>query len=460
MATANTFKLRIDADAAIDGTGRAQSPASMLVEVAQTAEVLDGTPAGRTTLLSIDHPQRMDNDPRAAGAYRADYRGCVLIPGLVNAHTHLDLTHVGPLPFDKSQGFTGFIRNVLQHRLADDAKIAESVDKGIELSLKGGVVAVGDICGVANGQPCLTPFHTLRKSQLSGVSYLEFFAIGNVPFPTLPPSGASWESLAPTPDSRVRLGLSPHAPYTVSLNAYALAESLAAMHHLPLCTHAAETPEERDFIAAASGPFRSFLEKAGWWNDAISGPDGVGHGKTPLRHLVQRLEACPYLLAHVNQLSSEDLRVLTHTRTAIAYCPRASHYFDAASHFGRHRYQDMQIANLCVALGTDSIINLPPSTTQPKGRLSTLDEARFLFQRDETDPRLLLAMCTMNGARALGLSSAAFRFPATGDWGTSGGQEIAGIVAVPAPGRADPFTRLMACDTAPDLLVLGQPPLA
>mgnify|MGYP000855450353 CR=1 FL=1 len=455
MPSPTTFRLRIDADAAIDGTGRIQAPASMLVEVAQTAEVLGGTPAGKVTLLSIDHPQRMANDPRANGAYVADCRGAVLIPGLVNAHAHLDLTHVGALSYDPKSGFTSFIRNVLSHRLSDPKLIQQSVMQGIELSMRGGIVAVGDVSGVANSKPCLAAYEALLASPLSGTSFLEFFAIGNAPFPELPvPTGSN------APGSRVRLGLSPHAPYTVSLTAYQQAERIAAQHNLPLCTHAAETVEERDFIGSATGPFRDFLEKAGWWNATVAGTGGVGNGLSPIKHLIPRLLAAPYLLAHVNQLSSEELRQLQQTRTSVAYCPRASDYFHAQAAFGPHRYRDMQVANLCVALGTDSVINLPAWTTQSKGRLSTLDDARYLYQRDEADPRLLLAMCTINGARALGLRAEAFRFPSTGDWGTGGGQEIAGVVAVPAPGTGDPFARVMACDTAPDLLVLGSPGFA
>jgi cytosine/adenosine deaminase-related metal-dependent hydrolase len=458
MPSPSTFRLRIDADAAIDGSGRIQAPAAMLVEVAQTGEVLEGTPAGHVTLLSLDHPQRTDHDPRAAGAYRADYRGGILVPGLVNAHTHLDLTHVGPLPFDKAGGFTGFIKNVLQHRLSDPRAIRQAVGRGIELLLRGGTVAVGDIAGVANAKPCLTAFETLSETPLSGVSFLEFFAIGNAPFP-LPLEGKDAQGLTndPTLTHGVRLGLSPHAPYTVSRDAYTQAQAFAARHNLPLCTHLAETVEEREFIAKAAGPFRAFLEKAGWWNAAVAGPGGVGNDLSPIKHLLPHLEAAPYLLAHVNDCSSEDLRLLARTRCAVAYCPRASHYFHAPDHFGLHRYQDLQIANINVALGTDSVINLPPATIHAKtGRLSTLDEARFLYQRDQADPRLLLNMCTANGARALGLDPRPFRFNVTGDWGTSGGQEIAGIVAVPAPGTGDPFSRIMACDTAPDLLVLGQ----
>lgn len=451
MTSPTTFRLRIDADAAIDGTGRVQTPAAMLVEVEQSGEVLGGTPAGKVTLLSIDHPQRMSNDPRANGAYAADCRGSVLIPGLVNAHAHLDLTHIGAAAYDPKEGFVSFIRHVLAHRLSDPRQIKQSVGRGIELSVRGGVVAVGDIGGVAGGKPCLAAYESLRDSPLSGVSFLEFFAIGNAPLPELPiPAGVNAGA------ARVRLGLSPHAPYTVSLAAYAQAEALAAQHGLPLCTHAAESAEERDFVAHASGPFRAFLEKSGWWNAGVSGAGGVGNGASPIKHLMPRLLETPYLLAHVNQLSGEELRQLQQTRTSVAYCPRASDYFHAQSHFGPHRYRDMQVGNICVALGTDSVINLPPSTTMPKGRLSTLDEARYLYQRDEADPRLLLAMCTINGAKALGLKTEAFRFPSTGEWGAAGGQEVAGVVAVPAPGTGDPFARIMACDTAPDLLVLGR----
>ncbi len=97
----------------------------------------------------------------------------------------------------------------------------------------------------------------------------------------------------------------------------------------------------------------------------------------------------------------------------------------------------MIAAGVPVALGTDSIINLPPGTD----RLSTLDEARYLWRRDGTDPRLLLAMATTAGGRALGLGEAPFLLGAMAP--------VLGLIAVPGGS----WREALDGDAAPELLL-------
>ncbi len=375
------------------------------IPVAHTPVVVD---AGPTSDIARRHP----NAAPAPGLSDAD----VLIPGLVNAHAHLDLTHVGPTANDPGAGFVSFVDLVRSRRHAEDHEIERSVTEGVLASLAGGVVAVGDIAGAPQGRPTLAPWRALRESPLAGVSFVEFFAIGRGEAPAL----ARLESfLAGLPDARaattprapgVRLGLQPHATNTVSLDAYSRAARLATRHALPLSTHLAETPEEREFIARGTGPQRTLLVRLNVWDDSILAT--IGRGLTPVAHLGPILREAPMLCAHVNDADDADLDLLRAARATVAYCPRASAYFGAERHFGPHRFRDMLARGIGVALGTDSIINLEGAHAGDPRRISTLDDARVLFRAlsDTGDPdaRALLAMCTTLGARALGLDPEAF----------------------------------------------------
>ena len=100
----------------------------------------------------------------------------VLAPGFVNAHTHLDLTHIGPVPFDaETASFVDWITLIREGRHTDDGDVARSVEEGVARSIRGGVVAVGDIAGVGSE----SPLRVLRESPLRGVSFIELFGLGD-----------------------------------------------------------------------------------------------------------------------------------------------------------------------------------------------------------------------------------------------------------------------------------------
>lgn len=429
---------RIDAAAAADGLGAAFAPVSVLLEPARAAG--RGSPR---VLAAIGLPGDVDRHPVAPTATRIHRPGCLLIPGLTNAHAHLDLTHIGPRPYDSQAGFGSFVDLVRRERCTDDGLILPMV-MGVALSGGGGVVAVGDIGGAPKGVPSLIPYGIQAASGLAGVSYLEFFSIGRgeqrgreqllAELRKVPQGGFAGPA---------SLGLQPHAPTTVSLSTYRWLLADPDLKARRFSTHLAETREEHEFIAQGSGSHRAFLESLGLWEDRML--EEIGRGRTPVEHMAGVLAEAPFLCAHVNDASDKDLQTLSGTPTSVAYCPRASDYFRAHDHFGPHRYRDMLAAGINVCLGTDSIINLPPGTD----RLSTLDEARFLYRRDKTDPVTLLRMATVNGAKALGLDEGAFAFGL--------GSELAGIVAVPiGPSRRrTPLECALVEDSEPELIAWG-----
>lgn len=448
--------LRIDADSLADSRREISGGASLLLEYTtpvQAGHLPRGARAADYRVLAAAPRSEVDAMLAARGATaveRIDRTGCTLLPGLTNAHTHLDLTHIGALPFDRQAGFLSFVKQVLSQRLADPADIARSVDRGVRLCLQGGVVAVGDIAGVANGQPTLAPSDALAASPLHGHAYIEFFAIGTSELANCANLITIMGEAATRRYERIRVGISPHAPYTVSPAAYENAIRTARHHGAAVCTHLAENPEERLFIADATGPFRDLLERLQLWNDSVA--QAIGKKLTPLAHMRPVLERAanaqvPLLAAHVNDCDDIGLATLKRNRVSVVYSPRSSAYFANHEHFGPHRYRAMLARGINVCLGTDSVINLPAENSADTGRISTWDEMRFLHARDAMQPRDLLTMATVNGARALNLRPSAFTF--------TNGEILAGLVAVPGA------TLALALRTAdsPELLALGTTPV-
>jgi cytosine/adenosine deaminase-related metal-dependent hydrolase len=302
--------------------------------------------------------------------------------------------------------------------------------RGIELSRSAGVLAVGDIAGAMRMTPpappraSTIPLRVMREMGMAGVSFLEFFAIGagRDRFRQWLPQLLE-EELRGSQDI-ARIGLQPHAPNTVCLAAYRWAREFAGTHRIPLCTHLAESPEERRFIADASGPMRELLERLGLWDESVAAE--IGRGVSPVAHVAGTLREAGPLVAHVNDATDADLDLIRAMNATVVYCPHASEYLGAAAHFGPHRYRDMLQRGIPVALGTDSLVNLPVAAARAPDDggtgLSIFEEMRLLVRRDGTESQTLLAMATVNGACALGLSEKRFVLAAEA--------EIAGLVGV------------------------------
>lgn len=415
--------VRLRAAGLADASGFSAVPGSMLIRA-------DGP--GRLAVLAAGSEAEVAGHPESAKARAVDLGRSVVLPALVNAHTHLDLTHIGPRRFDASAGFVGWVDMVRRERLADADAIGRSVRAGVALGREGGVAAVGDIAGCPSSGPQAAGAMELARSGMRGVSFVEFFGIGRGRERGLPEAIRAIEAVsggvaAEAGEPGVRLGLQPHAPGTVSLRVY---EGALAVRGRALSTHLAETPEEHEFIATGRGPQRDLLERVGAWDDMIL--EEVGKGLTPVVHMAGVLAGAmgrdrrePILLVHVNDCGDEDLETLASVRRSgvnlfVIYCPRASAYFRAADTFGPHRYKEMLARGIPVALGTDSVINL--SAEDLAQGISTWGEMRLLNQRDGVDPAVVLAMATTMGASALGFSPEVFLFARSGP--------IAGLIAV------------------------------
>ncbi len=424
----------VKAGTLVDGENIDVSPGGILLERPSPGGV-------GYTILAADSLSLIEQHPLAQLAQVIDRLDSVVCPALVNAHAHLDLTHIGPWQLPSPGRFEDFIAKVRSERKTDDAGIRASVRLGIEASKRGGVVAVGDIAGAARGNPQVGPFHEFNLSRFMGTSYVEFFAIGKGEASGIEKIQNAVSSLQCQATNLCKFGIHPHAPYSVSLGGYRAALELCRTHSLPVCSHVAESLAEREFIANGTGPFRDFLESISLWNGL---PEGVGIGKTPIAHLASLRDAAEMRLVHLNDISDDDIELLPQGTIAV-YCPRSSEYFQAAATCGPHKYMQLIRRGIKVALGTDSILNLFDQPVH-NPRISTWDEMRLLFRRDRIDPRLLLRMATTWGAEAISISPEHCQLRP--------GLSVIDLVGIIAPNGGLPAA--LAGNTSPELLLQGK----
>lgn len=339
-------------------------------------------------------------------------------------------------------GFLDSIAAFRRGRPSDPAGLARAVTRGARRSLDAGVVAVGDIAGAHGTSLGLAAGLALASTPLWGMTLYEFFGVGV--------DGAeARRRLAPVQgllgiDPAGGAGLSPHAPYSVSLNGFAAAREMAAKARVPLVTHLGESPEEAELIACGRGPLREFLESLGLWNARVASM--FGKGLTPMAHLASMLGR-GFTCVHVNQASDEDLELLAASGASVVYCPRASVHYGGERAFGPHRYREMMARAIPVALGTDSVANLPPGALEAEGEgISILEEMRLLHRRDGVSARTLLRMATVVGARVIGLDESRV--------GLGAGCRPLGLVAIPvASGGGTPLEQALQGSGRPFVLL-------
>jgi cytosine/adenosine deaminase-related metal-dependent hydrolase len=186
----------------------------------------------------------------------------------------------------------------------------------------------------------------------------------------------------------LRVGIEPHAPYSLDLPGYRRCVEEAKRYDLPLATHLAETADEAAFLADGSGEFARLWRALGDWREDVPRFEGG-----PVRAMASvGLLDRPVLLAHVNYVSDEELALLADSRASVVYCPRTHAYFGHPP----HRFAEMLEMGINVALGTDSAASAPD--------LNLLEEARQVHRlRPELPVLLLFEMITTRGARALGM---------------------------------------------------------
>jgi cytosine/adenosine deaminase-related metal-dependent hydrolase len=333
-----------------------------------------------------------------------------LLPGLVNAHCHLDYTDMaGELPPPKT--FTDWIAAITAHKTGwSYSDYARSWLHGAHQLLKTGTTTVADI----EAMPDLLP-EVWDATPLRIFSFLEMTGIRarRQPKEILREAVETIDSLR---HSRHRAALSPHAPYSTLPELLKLTAAISKKRNWPVSIHVAESVQEFEMFQHARGAMHAWLAR----NERDNSDCGLG---SPVAHLARNDMLGENLIAiHANLLAPGDAELLAKSGVHVVHCPRSHDYF-------RHPpFPRLQLAsagvNLC--LGTDSL-----STVRKTGKempdLNLFEEMRALAAADKTvSPVEILRMATINGARALGMA---------GQIGELSGNSFADLIAVPFAGK-------------------------
>jgi cytosine/adenosine deaminase-related metal-dependent hydrolase len=334
----------------------------------------------------------------------------VLLPGLVNAHCHLDYTGMaGQLPPPKT--FTDWIPLIIAAKAAwDFSEYARSWLNGAQMLLRTGTTTVADIEAVPDLLPELwdaTPLRVFSFLEMTGIR-----ARRN-PGEILRDAVEKIDSLL---HSRCSASLSPHAPYSTTPELLRLAAGTARRRNWRITTHVAESEQEFEMFMRAEGKMFNWLRRS----ERDNSDCGLG---SPVAHLARNGMLGENLLAiHANLLAPGDAELLGKNGVHVVHCPSSHDYFRHPP-FPRRRLAAAGV-NLC--LGTDSLSTVR-KIGEEKPELNMFEEMRRLAAADKTiPPAEILRMATVNGAKALGMA---------GKIGELSENALADLIAIPFAGK-------------------------
>ena len=309
------------------------------------------------------------------------YADAILVPGLVNCHTHLELTHLAGR--NSEPDFAAWIRRIRELKDATPLEaFYEAAVAGVKDCWTRGVTCVAETGSTGGAMRAL---HDLGGR---GLVYQEVFGPdpGKVRASMQELDGAV-SQLRRLATSQLRVGVSPHAPYTCSTDVYEWALSLG----VPVGTHLAESEAENEWLVSGGGAMAPFAQ-------IFVEPTG----ETGVRMLARHGLLVPELLcAHCVQLDSDEVDLLAAHDVPVAHCPRSN----ALLGCGIAPIAHLRDASARVGLGTDS-----PASTPSFDVFEELRAAIYMARARERRPDALsaaeaLELATLGSARALGLDA-------------------------------------------------------
>lgn len=320
-----------------------------------------------------------------APAGAVDLGRVAILPALVNAHTHLELSYLHRLVLP-SEHFNDWIAELMATRRRfpnpSDPIILDAVREGIRQARSTGTGLVGDVSNT------LVTVPLLREAGLMGQVFYELIGF-NAPDPIERVRQArETAGAAGLSEKGVRVSLAPHAPYSVSPGLFMAIRADLDEHPEQVSTvHLGESAHEVEFLKHGTGTVRAMLERLGVWTSEWRVPDASPVGYLlDLGFLDRRV-----LVVHGVQLTDEDLARLAAAGVVIVSCPRSNRYVGV----GAAPLQRFFAAGVSVALGTDSL-----ASVEDLNMFSELAAARRLAP--QIPARRLLESATLTGARALG----------------------------------------------------------
>jgi cytosine/adenosine deaminase-related metal-dependent hydrolase len=323
-------------------------------------------------------PDKFDNDD-----VLIDMGDSVLMPGLINAHTHLELSWLrGRVP--PANRFTDWVKQLVAIRRGTEQlitpEIVAPIHDAIREAQRTGTAAVGDI---SNSLAAVEP---MKQAGLDGVVFHELLGFNER-------DGALVEASKGRRDAAARHGiritLAPHAPYSTSVELFKAIRDAVNQSECPIMSvHLGESLEEVELLQQGSGPWRGMLEMIGLWRDDWAIP-ACGPVQFLERHGIIDAKT---LVVHGVQFDDEALRRLKDLGATLVTCPRSNRWVGVGYPPIERFYQ----SGVSVAVGTDSLASVED--------LSLFSELKTMRWLAPTVPaRKILESATIVGARALSL---------------------------------------------------------
>ncbi len=322
-------------------------------------------------------------EPKAQSLQFRNLGSVVLMPGLVNAHIHLELSWLrGRVP--PAATFIHWIAQLFAQRRTpervDDPGVLAAVDAAIIELRASGTVAVGDISN------SLAPVQALANSGLGGLVFHELIGFKER-------DGRLIDQSRPARDTARGAGtgvtIAPHAPYSVSAELFQAIRQSVDASDLPITSvHLGESPEEVEMLARGTGPWPAILKAVGAWRDDWT-PPAAG----PVEYLdrLGMIDART-LVVHGVQFGEASLALLAERGATLVTCPRSNQWVGV----GAPPIERFYRSGVAVAVGTDSL-----ASVDDLNLFSELKAMRWLAPG--VPPRELLKSATLVGARALGI---------------------------------------------------------
>ncbi len=335
-----------------------------------------------------------------------DHGDSILCPGLVNAHSHLELS---PLKYrlHPTGSFTDWIRALLEGRnRIEPQELDQAVKQAMDEMDSGGIVAIGDV-----GNTDLVPEIASKNEQLpiQGIFFYEIICQKPDPKEMV----NDWLSFTERASRSFNFAVSAHAPYTVSPEAIKVIKSVSRLRKRPFSVHVSESIDETELLTQKNGPLKKLLEERGHW---------------PLPYDLPGISSISYLSSlnvldsdticvHCIHLNNEDMEAMAASQATACLCPRSNIFLGV----GIPPAERLFAMGIPIAIGTDSLAS--------NDRLSIFAEmASLVSMAPGLKPEAVFRAATHGGARALGVQ---------GDFGTLSRGKAAEFIAVNASGVKD-----------------------
>lgn len=350
-----------------------------------------------------------------------DLGDAVLLPGMINAHCHLDYTNFKGSIFP-GKTFTEWIKRINSIKLAFGPEdYIASIQSGFQMLIESGCTTVFNIEAFPDilmqmSAPPIRTWWFLELIDLRQRINSEQLLAGALEFFNGRPGWLGG------------FGISPHAPYTASVELYRLAKYCEKELKMPFTTHIAESLDEHEMFVNADGPMYAFLKELG----RNMGDCGQG---SPFSHLVEQAGISPTCIAvHMNYLQEYDYVLLKDTPLSIVHCPKCHDYFLHAR-FPLEKLRDSG-CNICI--GTDSL-----ASNDTLDLRAEIRHARRHYSN--ISGREWLSMVTTRPAKAIGLSRKLGSIR-TGAW--------ADLVAFKLPPQTDPYEAVIRSKEPPEFMMI------